>query len=659
VYDYPADAGAPRLKPVLVVGCIAGVLGLGLGGLLVAFLALRVLAPTTGPAARETREPQARLDSSTAGTRKESKGGRRPVEEEEEGDKKVARKDTEPESKREPQSKRDPALPSDKGKERPKEEHPSPADRPKKEEAVGLKPGQAIDEKNVKVPTKSRFNAKNVNETAEWVVSRTLDARRQGGNALRVKNALMVFNEDMKAYVGQRVEWRFTVERIFEDSIRLNQTWSTTDGSTYPKEAPNWGGDPLRRVITPRFHVLFYHEGKEVVEASGRVFPLPNSRPGVKRYIEVPGGARLVWEDDALFIGDEIDKAHALRLERLDIIKVKGKIKSFCMATDLETGVLTGGSVSTSVFCILEADRTEERKRVEKKAKAPSAPARKAEAKKPSAAQKEERQKEKEAEVDKKVVEAIEAAKLKLKSKTSKERKAGIAALAAIGEPAAEAAYDLCAVIAFDRVPALRRDALEALEKVQPKLYPLVVILALPPERGRPDGYVRAIKGLPPFGRAGLPLIVAHLQGADPNIEQLRLHVFKLLAAHAEALAKMALDDNDALKLLLALPASRLAIQSTEGGRAGEAVVRRNVAGHLAAVAKAKPETRKTIAPYFIRMLQMNDGQDRLIGANALAAFGPDAESALPALKKMNLDPAERVRKAVKDAIAAIEKKDE
>src|SRR5262249_29822141 len=44
-------------------------------------------------------------------------------------------------------------------------------ERNKKREVAGLKPGQAIDEKKIKVPTKSRFNPKNVNETAEWVIA--------------------------------------------------------------------------------------------------------------------------------------------------------------------------------------------------------------------------------------------------------------------------------------------------------------------------------------------------------------------------------------------------------------------------------------------------------------------------------------------------------
>jgi hypothetical protein len=47
-----------------------------------------------------------------------------------------------------------------------------------------------------------------------------------------------------------------------------------------------------------------------------------------------------------------------------------------------------------------------------------------------------------------------------------------------------------------------------------------------------------------------------------------------------------------------------------------------------------------------------------VLAANALSALAPESKTALPALKKMQLDPSEKVREAVKDAIAKIEKAD-
>jgi hypothetical protein len=245
-----------------------------------------------------------------------------------------------------------------------------------------------------------------------------------------------------------------------------------------------------------------------------------------------------------------------------------------------------------------------------------------------------------------------------LKSKLPAERLKASEAVAKFGNSAATADYALCALIAGDPVQRVRLAALDALEKVQPKLHPLVVTLVLPPENNEATGYSRALKELPTFGRAGLPLIASQLQSLNPNIEKLGAQRQPLLAAHADALAKIALEDEVALGLLLTLPESPLAIQSTKNVPIAQLILRRHVAKQLGAVGKEKPETRKKIVPYFVGMLRLTDPEDRVLGANALAAFGSDAEGALPVLKKMNLDPSEQVRNAVRDAIAAIEKKD-
>ena len=266
--------------------------------------------------------------------------------------------------------------------------------------------------------------------------------------------------------------------------------------------------------------------------------------------------------------------------------------------------------------------------------------------------------KEKEAQALKKVMEAIEDAKLKLKAKAPQERKAAIAALARIGDAAASADYDLCQMIAFDPLPELRQDAQDALEKVQRKLHPLVVTLFLPPEGNRSNGYCMAIKALPTFGRAGLPLIALQLQNPSPSIQKLATQRQALLLAHAEALAMIAPKDEVALQLLMTLPESPLATNYTKNLPHLQLMMHREVAKRLSIVGTTKPETRKSMVPYFIGMLQSNDPAARQLGANALAGFGSDAENAVPVLKKMSLDPSENVRNAVRNAIAAIEKRD-
>src|SRR5207244_4137015 len=87
-----------------------------------------------------------------------------------------------------------------------------------------------------------------------------------------------------------------------------------------------------------------------------------------------------------------------------------------------------------------EKEAKEKEALAEKENKEKEALAKKAEADKLIAEQKE---KETETEARKKVVKAIEDAKLKLKAKAPNERKAGIAALAKLGDAAASADYDL------------------------------------------------------------------------------------------------------------------------------------------------------------------------------------------------------------------------
>jgi hypothetical protein len=271
-------------------------------------------------------------------------------------------------------------------------------------------------------------------------------------------------------------------------------------------------------------------------------------------------------------------------------------------------------------------------------------------------------QKDREAqEFNKKVKEAIDDVRGKVKAKSPEDRREAIAVLGRLRDLVAGTDYDLCDAIVSDPVPQLRRAALDALEKVQPKLHPLVVTLALPPEGNSADGYCRAIRDLPRFGRAGLPLIAYQLQVLNSDIEKLDAARSLLLQAHADALSKIAPDDENAMKLLLTLPESPLATRSAKSSLVIEAEaltgLRLYVAQLLQAMGKEKPHTRKTAVPFFVSMLRSMDKRERQQGTNALATFGPDAESALPFLKKMNLDPSEQVRNAAGAAIAAIEGK--
>src|SRR5207247_1355639 len=80
------------------------------------------------------------------------------------------------------------------------------------------------------------------------------------------------------------------------------------------------------------------------------------------------------------------------------------------------------------------------------------------------------------------------------------------------------------------------------------------------------------------------------------------------------------------------------------------------VGQHLQAIGKVNQKARKAVVPYFIKLLASADADDRQRAADALGSFGPDAKAALPALRQRKLDAAERVRNAVRAAIANIER---
>jgi hypothetical protein len=226
------------------------------------------------------------------------------------------------------------------------------------EQAKGLSPGRPIDEREIPIPTKRRFNPKSVNETAEWVIARTKEVNQHGENGFLLKTEQEKLDAQLKDCIGQKVEWEFTVHRILGEAIALNQTWSTFDGSRYPGFD---GLSPPRGLTTvPRFQVRFYHEGKELFDPVRG----PLGGPGAMDYKREPNGmARLAWADGGLVIGDEFDKASALRLRPKDVIKVKARVKVFGMGPDLygpDLPIPFGPIVPT---CTLEPDLTEEAKR--------------------------------------------------------------------------------------------------------------------------------------------------------------------------------------------------------------------------------------------------------------------------------------------------------
>lgn len=246
----------------------------------------------------------------------------------------------------------------------------------------------------------------------------------------------------------------------------------------------------------------------------------------------------------------------------------------------------------------------------------------------------------------------------KLNSKNPPEvRKATIEGLAQLGTLATRADYHLCYVIAWDPEETLRKEALGALEKVQPKLHPLAVPFLL---SSNPDNCSEAIKDLPRFGRAGIPFI--EMQFKNPGTKE-GIKLKPLLNACVGALIAIAPEHGDALELLVRLPASRLAYEHYYHvelfGWVGE--VENAV---LANIPKAQAEMKTKIVAHCCNHLLLRNektylgGEYRYLvfGIKTVAALGPYAESALPILKELHKK-YPPVRGIVDDAIRKIEGK--
>jgi uncharacterized protein (DUF983 family) len=271
----------------------------------------------------------------------------------------------------------------------------------------------------------------------------------------------------------------------------------------------------------------------------------------------------------------------------------------------------------------------------------------------------EKRAKEAEA-LMRRVNEATSGIKSKLKANSPTVRSAAIKTLARIGDPAC--AYELCEVVVSDPVLELKREAHDAIEILQPGLHPLVTTLILPPEGNVSGEYVRALKQLPAFGNAGLPLIESQMQGRTPGVKKLSVASLEtVLQCHAETLAKIANESDVALKLLVALADSPLAIYCSQQRQFNDDLnwpgkFRKGVGESLLRVTSVRAEARRTVLPFFVALLGSKDAADRVFGANSLADFGQDAISVLPALKQLKSDESARVRNAVTEAIAKIER---
>jgi hypothetical protein len=191
--------------------------------------------------------------------------------------------------------------------------------------AGGSPPGQVTDVRQLRPPTRTRFSATDIDETAEWAIVRIAGLKKFQGNDFRFAQEKKLVNEELRGYVGQKVEWKLPVDRIFVDSVRFHCTWFTTDGSRHPNNRELFGDLAGKLLMTETFEVRFRSKVRDVVDDDAT--DDQGLRPFKKGKIVKQG---LPGDEDGRFlmIGEQISRNLALRLKPNDLGKISGKIES-------------------------------------------------------------------------------------------------------------------------------------------------------------------------------------------------------------------------------------------------------------------------------------------------------------------------------------------
>lgn len=264
-----------------------------------------------------------------------------------------------------------------------------------------------------------------------------------------------------------------------------------------------------------------------------------------------------------------------------------------------------------------------------------------------------------------------------LKAKMPAERVKAAEALGRLGENAPGAAKYLCEACA-DEDKDVRQAALEALEKVAPKLYKPVLTLVVD---GDPDKHWIASKEIEKLGDKGkpaIPLLYEHVRfgikiasiGAItpemkkkpptplPYLSFARSATPTWFKTHFATLISLAPDGKTAEVIGLAVSTDPKMYRNINNN-----IMHGAALDALKALAKSSPEARKSIAPIAMKGLDglTTDVYDPVGLWHArtievLAECGPDAKKAIPALKKFKFHDRDNIRKAATDALEKIDK---
>jgi HEAT repeat protein len=224
--------------------------------------------------------------------------------------------------------------------------------------------------------------------------------------------------------------------------------------------------------------------------------------------------------------------------------------------------------------------------------------------------------------------------------------------LGRMGRKAVPATEALCQA-AGDESAHVRDAALSALETVAPRLHKHVAALVIDEN---PANCLAAVKALAAMGQDARPaagLVAAQtgklLDRTETPAGSFDAPTERLLSAEVACLATLAPED----------PAARAVIARCLRYTPGYDVRPAAVAA-LRAVGKAHPAARKEVVGELLKAVDARrhgkpDQRTSLLAVKALAAFGPDARAAAPALRKLKLNPSEEVRGAASEALRKID----
>ena len=217
--------------------------------------------------------------------------------------------------------------------------------------------------------------------------------------------------------------------------------------------------------------------------------------------------------------------------------------------------------------------------------------------------------------------------------------------LQVMGSDAIEAS-DVLILATLDKSAAIQRDAIDALEKVNPALNKAVVTIMVDHDE---NAKINAIDGLSQMGEDASPAAPVLIRLYQRNLESRAMYGRSIL----NALAQMTPGSKDVEKIVLD------AVGFVPRGRPNDYYATPDGPLRLTAIGltsrlikEGHIEASKAVKPL---VSAIRDVHCSLAAIAALGELGPDAKEALPALKQLKVSPSNALREAASEAMDKIQ----